>query len=87
MNTTIISFLAEFLRRLTKKSPKFFVIIKVIALIVSLISGVPALLEQAGVVLPEPFATLASKVVSISGVVAIVVAQLTVADPAAAQPK
>jgi hypothetical protein len=79
-NNVIIAFIAETLKRLFAKSPKFFNIIKVIAIIVTLITGLPSLLESLGVVLPPSIAVLSSKVVSIASFVALIIAQLTVSD-------
>lgn len=76
----MMNFLADLLKRLISPNSKFFSILQKIALVLSLITGLPAFLEAQGVVLPEAIATIASKVVSIASLVAAFIAQLTVSD-------
>ncbi len=47
--------------RLGQKSPTFFKILQIILTICGLVAGIPAVIETFNIVLPEPFATLASK--------------------------
>ena len=73
-----IKFLAELVNRLFAKSPKFFRIIKVIAAILAIVTGLPGILESLGIHLPDTLAVLQNKVVSIAGLAAFFVSSLTV---------
>ena len=72
------AFVVELLLRLFGETPWFFKVIKIIGIIVAIITGIPVLLANAGVVLPEAINAIASQVVAIASIVASVVAQLTV---------
>jgi hypothetical protein len=76
----INSFLKDIILRLFGKSPKFFQIIKIVGSIAALLTGIPVLLENSGVILPEYLQVFASKIVSIASIVAVFIAQLTVVD-------
>lgn len=75
---SILSFAAELLTRLFGKTPKFFKIVQILSIVVTLLSGLPAYLQESGVILPEYLNAIASKVVAVCGIVATVIAQLTV---------
>lgn len=73
-------FLVQLVKRFLSSTPKFFKVVKVLAIVTALIAGVPALLQNSGIVLPEAIQAIASKVVSISALVAAFIAQLTTTD-------
>lgn len=85
---SILKFLAELIKRLFKKTPAFFKVVRAIGLILTVVAGLPALLESSGVVLPSAIAAIASKVLAIIGLVIAFIAQLTQVDPSdPVQPK
>jgi hypothetical protein len=73
-------FLVELVKRFLSNTPSFFKVVKVLAIITALVAGIPTLLESSGVILPNVIAALASKIVSISALVAAFIAQLTTTD-------
>ena len=73
----LLKFFQETLNRLFTKSPKFYKIWQLISSALLLISGVPYLLVQLGIVLPEPFATLASKAVTFAAAAALFMSMLS----------
>ncbi len=73
-------FLIELIKRFLSKTPKFFKVVKAISVIVALITGIPALLEQANIVLPDSLNAIASKVVSIAALISAFISQLTTTD-------
>ena len=75
---TLITFVSELITRFFGKTPKFFQYVQLASVIVALITGLPAFLEQSGVVLPAAVGAIASKVVSVASIVAAIIAQLTV---------
>jgi len=74
----LITFVSELLLRFFGKTPSFFKWVQVIAVVMALLTGLPAFLEQSGVVLPGYIQAIASKIVSVAAVVAAIIAQLTV---------
>jgi L-asparagine transporter-like permease len=72
------AFVVELLLRLFGETPWFFKVIRIIGIVVAIITGIPALLSNAGVELPESIDAIASQVVAIASIVATFVAQLTV---------
>lgn len=78
----VVKFFTELLKRLMAETPWFFKVIRTIGIVAALITGVPALLESSGVVLPEALHILANKIVSIAAMVSVFVAQLTVTTEA-----
>lgn len=72
------AFVVELLLRLVGDTPWFFKVIKIIGIVVAIITGIPVLLSNAGVELPEAINAIASQVVAIASIVASFVAQLTV---------
>jgi pilus assembly protein TadC len=75
-----LAFLADLLVRMLKPNPKFFNVLASIGVILTVITGIPELLINSGVELPEPFEVLASKFVSIIGLVIFFISQLPVVD-------
>ena len=76
----ITTFLGDFVTRLLSQSPKFFNVIKVIAIICALLTGLPDFLMSHGIDIPDAWDAIASKTVSIASWVAAFIAQLTVKD-------
>lgn len=75
-----MKFLADLIKRFISPNSKFFSILQKIALVLAVITGIPAFLEAQGIVLPETIAALASKVISIASIVAAFIAQLTTTE-------
>lgn len=73
----ITDFIVELLVRLTSKTPWFFRVVQIISTISLLITGLPQLLAQAGVEIPEAWTGTVAQIVSVSSVVSIFLAQLT----------
>ena len=59
----LLLFLIEVVKRLKKKSPKFFVILQNIALVAGAITGLPLLLDELNVELPSWATIFQSKLV------------------------
>ena len=79
-NNVIIQFLVELIQRWRSKSPTFFKVIQWIAIGVTLFSGLPELLDQLNVTLPEWATILQSKVAGIVGFVSFLLAALPVEE-------
>lgn len=73
-----MNFLNEILLRLFSSKPWFFKVVQGISIATALITGLPEWLSSSGVILPEAWMAISSKVVSIAAAVAAFVAQLTV---------
>lgn len=73
-----MNFLNELLLRLFSSKPWFFKVVQIISIATALITGLPEWLADSGVILPDAWAAISSKVVSIAATVAAFVAQLTV---------
>lgn len=80
-NSAIWTFLKELLARFGQKNPKFFNILAWIAAIAWIITGLPGLLEEVGITIPEQWNDLKSKIVSSAGVVVVIMANLAVQRP------
>lgn len=78
-------FLKEVFGRLTLKSPSFFVIVQRISVVVTVLSGLPMLLQnlqaQTGVVVPQFMTDFANKIFFFCGIVAFIVSKLPVENP------
>lgn len=83
----ILDFLADIVKRFLAKQPKFFVIVTNLAVILAVITGIPGLLEEAGVVLPAAIEAVSNKVIAVVTVVAAFISKLTVKDVPAANLK
>lgn len=70
-------FIVELLVRITSKTPWFFRVVQIISSVALLITGLPQLLEQAGVDIPEAWTGTFAQIVSIASIVSIFMAQLT----------
>jgi hypothetical protein len=71
-------FIKELLIRLFGKTPWFFKVVQVLAILTALVTGLPSFLESAGLDLPDSWDVISSKVVSIAALVGAFVSQLTV---------
>lgn len=74
----MIQFIAELITRLFGKTPKFFKWIQIISLSITVITASLNALINSGYELPVTFNQLVLKVISICGIVATVISQLTV---------
>lgn len=77
-NNLFIKWLIELVHRLGAKSPKFFTALKWVGGLAAAITGIPEFLSMIGVVLPEPFASLATKTVAICGLFVMFISMLPV---------
>jgi hypothetical protein len=71
-------FFTELLIRLFGDTPWFFRVVRVVSIVLAIITGLPGLLESAGIVLPEAIAAISSQVIFIASILAAFIAQLTV---------
>lgn len=83
--TQIAEFIGQIIKRFVAPSPTFFKVVKYVSVAIALITGLPAFLQENGIDLPEAIDVIASKVIMWAGVVAALVAQLTVDDQAKAE--
>lgn len=74
------NFLIELLKRFASRTPKFFKILQILAGAAAIITGLPLLLDQVGITLPEALKILENKAVAIAAVVAAFLAQLVQED-------
>lgn len=73
-----MNFLNELLIRLFSSKPWFFKVIQIVSVLTALVTGLPTFLAESGIVLPEAWEAISSKIVSVAAMVAAFVAQLTV---------
>lgn len=78
MKNGLTDFLLELLIRLFSDTPWFFRVIRIIGSSVAVITGLPLLLANAGIDLPDAIDAISSQVVSIAAIVGTIVSQLTV---------
>lgn len=78
MNNPLLAWLSENLTRLFEKSPKFFLIWQWIAGFVAAISGLPLLLHELNIDLPDPFQALTDKTVAYCALAALFMSKLSV---------
>lgn len=71
------TFLNEIILRFFAKTPSFFIWLRNISIVLTLLIGLPAYLQEAGVDLPDYWDTIANKMVGIATFVAAFIAQLT----------
>jgi len=77
-NNMLIDFLRESLQRLFQKSPKYFRIWGYISMTAALVTGLPGLLQELGINLPDWAAVLQNKVIGWASTIAFLIAKLTV---------
>lgn len=80
MNTDAVKFLRETLQRLFTKSPLFFKIWMIVSGVLVVITGLPDILSQVHVVLPEIFSKDINTAVAWASRGAFIMAWLTTAD-------
>lgn len=85
MPPMLLKWLQETLKRLFLKKPKYFTYWQMFSGALGAISGIPYLLVQLNINLPEPFATLSNKVVTWVAGTMWLMAQLTVTAPTVGQ--
>lgn len=78
MKNGLTDFLLELLIRLFSDTPWFFKVIRVIGSSVAVITGLPLLLANAGIDLPDAIDAISSQVVSVAAIVGTIISQLTV---------
>jgi hypothetical protein len=74
------AFLKELIQRFFAKSPKFFKIIQVVSMASFVVTGLPALIAETGIILPENIIALQNKVVAVASIVSFIISKLTVVD-------
>jgi hypothetical protein len=74
----MLDFVRELLIRLFGKTPWFFKVVQVLAVLTAIVTGLPSFLESAGLDLPDSWDSLSNKIVSIAALVGAFVSQLTV---------
>lgn len=84
-NNVFFDFISETLQRLFQKSPKFFKWWQIVSGIFTIGAGIPYLLVQCNVHLPEPFATMSNKAITFFAAGAWFMSKLTVKSPPIAQ--
>lgn len=82
-SSAIVKYVAELISRLFSKTPAFFKVIQVVSVLVTIVTGLPTILESVGITLPAPFSSLESKVVAIAGLVSLFISSLPVSTPVA----
>lgn len=87
MNNVFFKFLQETLARLFQKSPVFFKIWQMVFGASMALAGIPYLLKQFNLNLPEPFNTMSNKVIAFAAAVGWLMSRLTVKDTTVAQTK
>ena len=78
-----LTFLQELIARWKAKSPTFFKVISTITAIAAFITGIPELLTEFGIVLPDFLQAISNKTIAIATLVGFIISKLTVATPAA----
>lgn len=75
-----MNFLAELIVRLFGKTPAFFKTLQYIQIAIAIITGLPTLLIEAGVNIPESLDSIVLQVISVSSLVGTFIAQLTLTN-------
>ena len=78
MNEKLLQLVAEVTKRYAAKSPKFFNVITYISVTITVLLGLPAYLQDAGVVFPEAWDFFINKSIFYLGLGAGIVSKLTV---------
>lgn len=86
-NNAFWDFISETLQRLFQKSPRFFKWWQIISGSFAVLSGIPYLLVQFNVNLPEPFATMSNKAITFFAAGAWFMSKLTIKSPPVGQTK
>jgi hypothetical protein len=82
MNTTpdVWAFLKELFQRLGQKTPAFFKVIGWISTAIAVLTGLPIVLADLGITLPDAIQAFANKTIAIAAIVGKVISMLTVKD-------
>ena len=72
-----MNFLAELIVRLFGKTPAFFKTLQYIQIAIAIITGLPTLLIESGVNIPDSLDSIVLQVISVSTLVGSFIAQLT----------
>ena len=73
-----MNFFSELIFRLWGQTPAFFKTLQKISLIISGITALPTILTRFGITLPDMWNNVLFQIISVCGVVATVISQLTV---------
>jgi hypothetical protein len=74
------AFLKELIQRFFAKSPKFFKIIQVLSMLAFVVTGLPDLIAETGIVLPDYIVSIQNKVIAVASIVSFIISKLTVVD-------
>jgi hypothetical protein len=74
------AFLKELIQRFFAKSPKFFKIIQVVSMVAFVVTGLPDLIAETGIVLPDYIVAIQNKVIAVASIVSFIISKLTVVD-------
>jgi len=80
-----LSWLQELVARWKAESPTFFKVISTISFICVFVTGIPMLLTQFGVNVPEVISPTLQQIILVAGLVGGVISKLTVATPNATE--
>lgn len=72
-----MNFLIELVKRFLADTPWFFKVIRTLSIVIAFVTGLPELIAESGIVLPEAIEVFANKVIAIGAVIAGIIAQLT----------
>jgi hypothetical protein len=72
-------FLQELVLRFGSKNPKFFNVLAWIGAVATFITGLPVIFEQLGIVLPDAWQALQSKIIAGAGFAIMIISNLPVA--------
>lgn len=81
MKPTPWDYIKEFFKRLTQKSPRFFVWIQYISIIAFILTGLPGIIEELGIELTPTLEALQNKVVAYASAVSYIISKLAVINP------
>lgn len=80
-----LTFLQELIARWKAKSPTFFKVVSTITFIAAFITGIPELLTELGVTLPEFLQVIANKAIAYAAIIGFIISRLTVDTPTATE--
>lgn len=70
-------FLLEIVKRWGAKTPYFFRVLRWLTVIIAVVTGLPEVIAEAGIDLPDAIDVLANKVVAIAATIGAIISQLT----------
>ena len=80
-------FIVELIARLFSSTPWFMRVVRNVAIVLAVITGLPAFLASSGIDLPDSIDVIASKVVGIASVISAFIAQLAVPNDTNEKPE